>query len=189
MAVPASKAETTLTFVQRAPRKSVEDPRGSDNDKFCNCAPDSKGKTHPLQKVGTCDVFGLDFTDYLVPLLHVHLGVVNKLLTVLDNAAKLCDRVWQKANPRLITRSSKGKFCGPNPANNHLAFVLAKYGIRREQYYTGTMPGVPCAEFMKPSKMKEIVSEFFNSALDDLANGSSISQFLYSGRGSSARRG
>lgn len=97
---------------------------------------------------------------HVVPLLHTHLGICNKILEVIDNAAAAANQAWARARAEAGVSNVEGDDEDKH-ARRHLAQVLSKYGVRREKYFTGKLSGGPGTRLMRPLTMQRVTSEFF----------------------------
>ena len=111
-----------------------------------------------LQKGNTYNLFCLDRggghfdfgTNIVPPLLHIHIGIVNKVVKALDSIVS----IW----------NTKKHYDSENelesPASKLLAMALSRSGARRENYYTGQLSGKPCSNLM--SNMNIFCAFFFH---------------------------
>lgn len=87
----------------------------------------------PFQKAGTKDVFNISLGIELVPPpLHIKLGIINKILSSIDLVVVEIEKI-----PDVCTDN-------PNLFKDLLASSLSQIGVRRENYYTQKISGVPC---------------------------------------------
>ena len=110
-----------------------------------------------LQKANTYNVFHLERggwgclgepTNIVPPTLHIHIGIVNKIVKCLDGIVS----VWN--------RKMRFNQEGVSPAAHLLANALARCGARRENYYSGQLSGEPCSNLM--SRMPAFCALFFH---------------------------
>lgn len=155
MGMPTDEAVKYMLPGNTVARPEQRNLSSAADDIMCYCNP-----PHSLQKKGTENILGLHSSQYLIPILHVHLGIANKLLEVLDRAHSLCDPLWKSrtaANFNPLDDEEEDK----TPGRAHLASVLSKYGIRRERCYAGNISGAPATVFLRPGNMSHIIREYF----------------------------
>lgn len=89
------------------------------------------------------------------PVLHIKLGIINKIVHALYGVVKEWETVvnWEKTEIEPLSA-----------ARNHLSRTLSQIGARRENYYSGALSGVPCNIIM--SKMHIFCDSFFYKLAD-----------------------
>ena len=88
-------------------------------------------------------------SNIVPPVLHIHLGIINKIVKAFDSIVAL----WNSKNQYNRFNST------PSPADKLLAYALSRCGARRETYYAGSLSGVPCSNLMR--KMNTFIALFF----------------------------
>ena len=154
MGLPSDIALAMTQEPEREPRPEIQNLTMATTPVYCNCT-----TKHVIQKIGTDNFLGLPFDRYLIPALHVHLGIVNKVLEVFDFAHAMVDACWSEK--RRLDSSEMETDENFKPARAHLAHTLTANGIRRDRYYAGTLSGVPGTRFLRPARMLRIVTAFF----------------------------
>ena len=111
-----------------------------------------------LQRGGTYNIFELTRgggeinipSNIVPPVLHLHIGLVNKIVKALDGIV----HTW---NEKMQYKPEDDKF---SPATQLLASSLSRCAARRENYYSGQLSGVPCTNLMK--RMRAFCLLFFH---------------------------
>ena len=90
----------------------------------------------------------LEPTNIAPPTLHIHIGIVSKILKASDGIVD----AWKSVTAGIEE--------GKNSSTEILAHALARCGARREDYYSGQLSGVPCTNLM--SRMPVFCVLFFH---------------------------
>jgi len=121
----------------------------------------TNGTDTVFQKGGTHNLFGLhqpgdsvSFFNFLPPFLHIQIGIINKILDVMD----LIVLEWQEVRkyPSDVKNS---------PVKIHLSENLSKLGVIRENYYSGAIAGPSCLSLMK--HLRKFCTSFFSTRFLD----------------------
>jgi len=111
-----------------------------------------------LQKKNTYNLFKLvtrPRMNFVPPPLHIKLGLVNKLIEVLDSL----NTHWAKVNYWTKMEFEK------NPIEQQLRYALSTVKVKRQKYYSGQIDGVGCVQLME--NMAIFCENFFDTELVD----------------------
>jgi len=109
-----------------------------------------------LQKKGTYNIFNLfngKQSNFVPPPLHIKLGLINKVLEVLDEVNKLWER---KIHWVQLDRNK-------SPIQNHMRYALSCVKVKRQKYYSGQADGGGCTALM--AEMELFCELYFDSEL------------------------